>query len=119
MQTQDQQTYLQDYHGLNRLWRLDYFLTGQISQAQNNSLAAIGYEYSVSQRFWKKADYYGKMSGKMMDETLSATDMIEFETRRQEIEKNHNYATAMGDKAEVLRNYLTLGDLYLEIGDLD
>lgn len=119
MQTQDQQTYLQDYHGLNRLWRLDYFLTGPISQGHINSLAAIGYEYSISQKFWKKADYYGEMSGKMIDETLFATEKIEFETRRQEIEKNHNYASAMGDKAEVLKNYLTLGDLYLEIGDLD
>ena len=107
--------YIEDYEGLNRLWRIEHHINH--GSVHSESLAMMHHEYAKKNKLYKKAGQYVDFIGAINQEQTYKPEKDEFEKQKREIETKLNHARSMDLNDDCQINFSALGDLYLTIGD--
>lgn len=109
--------YLNKYEGLNKLFRIEFIK--KIETNLTSELNKLGYDHSVTNKFYKQIEKYGEQLNKMKEEGLYKEGWKKFEVDKQAIENDLNHYRSLGKKEEIQEHYSKLGNQYLTIGDVD
>lgn len=109
--------YIEDYEGLNRLWRIEHHIINK--SADVKQLATLHHEYAKQLRLYIKAKKYSESIGAMYQEATFKNEKDEFEKLKKETQAKLNHAKSMNIKDNMQIYYSEMGDLYLSIGDTE